>query len=97
MRIGDNISFYLGFEDYENCKPDPDGYLKAAKKLRVDPKKCLVFEDSIPGIRAAKRAGMTVIAVTHRCPDIQPATELADMAIRNFSDLDKDIIGSIGL
>lgn len=42
-------------------------------------------------------ASETVIAVTHRCPDIQTATELADMAIRDYSDLDKDIIGSISL
>ena len=87
MGIADDISFSLGFEDYENGKPEPDGYLKAADALQVDPKKCLVFEDSIPGIQAAKNAGMAVIAVTHRCPDIETATELADRVIRDYSDL----------
>ena len=95
MKIGDDIAFYLGFEDYENGKPAPDGYLKAANLLRVDPKKCLVFEDSIPGIQAAKNAGMAVIAVTHRCPDVETATQLADMVIRDYSDLDEDFIASI--
>lgn len=90
MDIDDNVSFYAGFEDYENCKPAPDGYLKAADVLQVDPKTCLVFEDSMPGIQAAKNAGMAVIAVTHRCADIKAVTERADMAIRDYSDLSKD-------
>ncbi|MFC1658985.1 HAD family hydrolase [Pseudomonadota bacterium] len=45
-------------------KPKPDIFLYAAKKLKVNPKKCLVIEDSINGIRAAKAANMTVYAFT---------------------------------
>ena len=97
MGIADDISFYLGFEDYENGKPEPDGYLKAADALQVDPMKCLVFEDSIPGIQAAKNAGMAVIAVTHRCPDIETATELADRVIRDYSDLGQDFFDLISV
>lgn len=44
-------------------KPNPDLFLKAAEKLGVKPKDCVVFEDAIYGIRAAKKAGMKVIAV----------------------------------
>lgn len=44
-------------------KPAPDMYLEAAKRLDVFPEKCLVFEDIIPGIRAAKNAGMVVCGV----------------------------------
>ena len=44
-------------------KPAPDMYLEAAKRLNVDPKDCLVFEDIMPGILAGKRAGMKVCAV----------------------------------
>jgi HAD superfamily hydrolase (TIGR01509 family) len=95
MGIADNISFYAGFEDYENGKPEPDGYLKAARTLQVDPKKCLVFEDSIVGIQAAKNAGMTVIAVTHRCSDIETATQLADRVIQDYSDLGPDFFDAI--
>jgi len=97
MGIDDNISFYAGFEDYENGKPEPDGYLKAAEALQVDPKKCLVFEDSIVGIQAAKNAGMAVVAVTHRCPDIETATELADRVIRDYLDLGRDFFDSISV
>jgi len=44
-------------------KPNPDLFLKAAEKLGVAPKDCVVFEDVIYGVRAAKKAGMRVIAV----------------------------------
>ena len=97
MGISDYIRFYLGFEDYENGKPEPDGYLQAADALQIDPQQCLVFEDSIVGIQAAKNAGMAVVAVTHRCPDIETATDLADMVIRDYSDLGKDFFDSISV
>jgi HAD superfamily hydrolase (TIGR01509 family) len=50
-------------EDCTRSKPDPQGYLLAASRLGVSPKQCLVFEDSVPGVQAARSAGMQVIAV----------------------------------
>lgn len=50
-------------EDTLKHKPDPEPFLLAAKKLNVDPKKCLVFEDGAMGIQAANAAGMKVIKV----------------------------------
>ena len=44
-------------------KPDPQVYLVTAEKLGVQPKDCIVFEDSIPGITAARNAGMFVVGV----------------------------------
>ena len=45
-------------------KPAPDVYLAVAKELKVEPEKCLVFEDLVDGIKAGKNAGMTVVAVS---------------------------------
>jgi HAD superfamily hydrolase (TIGR01509 family) len=42
-------------------KPAPDLFLFAAEKMGVEPAACLVIEDSVPGIRAARAAGMTAI------------------------------------
>lgn len=49
-------------------KPFPDIYLRAAELLGVPPERCLVFEDSYPGVDAAHAAGMRVVALrtTHR-------------------------------
>ena len=49
-------------EDVLNPKPNPESFLKAAKSLRVDPKEAVVIEDSEIGFKAAKNAGMILIA-----------------------------------
>ena len=50
-------------DDVKNSKPSPDLFLLAAEKMRVDPTKCLVFEDSKLGIEAANNAGMKSVLV----------------------------------
>ncbi len=47
-------------------KPEPDMFLLAASRMKVDPTKCLVFEDAEPGIKAALAAGMQVVRVPSR-------------------------------
>lgn len=44
-------------------KPDPEGFLLAAKKLCVLPRQCLVFEDAAKGIQAAQQAGMHTVGI----------------------------------
>jgi len=77
----ENVTFTLeslGFESYfkvktdssqvSRGKPDPQVYLITAAKLGVQPSDCIVFEDSVPGIKSARKAGMRVIgiATTHK-------------------------------
>ena len=58
-------------EDVSECKPDPEGYLKALEQLNaalnaeIQAHECLVIEDSLAGIEAAKAAGMRCVAVTN--------------------------------
>jgi HAD superfamily hydrolase (TIGR01509 family) len=47
------------------CKPAPDIFLLAASKLAIVPERCVVIEDSLPGVAAAKAAGMYCLAVTN--------------------------------
>lgn len=46
--------------DVANPKPAPDVYLHAAASMRLDPRECLVVEDTVAGVTAARAAGMTV-------------------------------------
>ncbi len=68
-------------------KPSPAPYLNAAKIIGVDPAKCLVFEDTVPGVTAGHAAGMDVIGVTicaHE-PDKAPALLTRAGAIKTVS------------
>ena len=59
----DKFETIVGAEGYVNSKPAPDCYLEAARRLGVDPKKCLVFEDTDMGIEAGRAAGMATVKV----------------------------------
>lgn len=50
-------------EDTQRGKPDPQVFLVAAQKLGVPPGRCLVFEDAVAGVQAAKSGGMKCVAV----------------------------------
>jgi HAD superfamily hydrolase (TIGR01509 family) len=50
-------------EDYVKGKPDPEPFLIAAMRLNVDPRRCLVFEDTDLGIESATKAGMASVRV----------------------------------
>jgi sugar-phosphatase len=68
-------------DDLEKGKPDPQGYLTAARKLKVRPQDAIVFEDALSGIEAAKRADMRCIALrTTAASDemLEDATEIVD-------------------
>jgi beta-phosphoglucomutase-like phosphatase (HAD superfamily) len=56
-------------EEVEHGKPAPDLFLLAAERMGVAPAQCLVFEDSLLGIRAAERAGMGSVLVTRALPN----------------------------
>lgn len=60
-------------------KPFPDIYLKVAQELNLEPSRCLVVEDTLTGVQAAKAAGMTVVAI-HDEDSIPFATQIRDLA-----------------
>jgi HAD superfamily hydrolase (TIGR01509 family) len=58
LGLGKEFATIVGAEDYIKGKPAPDCFLEAAKRLKVNPYDCLVFEDADLGIQAAVTAGM---------------------------------------
>ncbi|MCF1506991.1 HAD-IA family hydrolase [Streptomyces glomeratus] len=60
-------------------KPDPEGFLKAAAELGVDPAECVVFEDSGAGIAAGRAAGMRVVGVGPRAGVHRPDVLVRDL------------------
>ncbi|KPI21456.1 HAD-superfamily hydrolase, subfamily IA, variant 3 [Actinobacteria bacterium OV450] len=66
-------------ESVAASKPDPEGFLKGAAALGVDPADCIVFEDSAAGIAAGRAAGMRVIGIGPRAAAHAPTTHAADL------------------
>ena len=61
---GDTFNSIITGLDAENKKPAPDIYLKAAESVGLEPNECLVVEDAVSGVKAAKAAGCMCLAVT---------------------------------
>ncbi len=75
----------LTSEDFEESKPSPDCYLKAAVCFDADPKECFVFEDSFNGLKSGKASGARVIGLstTNSAAEIEPYCEVV---ISNYLD-----------
>ena len=76
-------------EDAKHIKPDPEIYLTVMKDFGKKPEDCLVFEDSLIGVQAAKAAGIETVAVYDRYSerDQKEIKKLADHWITNFGEL----------
>lgn len=73
-------------DEIEHSKPEPDIYLKAASRLNADPTQCAAVEDSINGVRASWRAGMS----TYMVPEwVQVTPEVEDMCIAVLDSLEE--------
>lgn len=85
----DNINAFSYSCDVPKGKPAPFVFLRAADKLSVSPENCLAFEDTYEGVKAAKSAGMTVIALEeeHSKAHFDKIKELADYTIKDYTEL----------
>ncbi len=77
-------------DEIVNPKPDPEVFLVSAKKLGVDPKDCVVVEDSVFGVRAAKAAEMKCIAVHSGAYSIEELQEEnPDLMINSLTEKER--------
>jgi sugar-phosphatase len=83
-------------EDVAHGKPNPAVYLNAAAALGVDPSDCVVIEDAPAGVRAARAAGMKVIAVTttHSREELPADAWVASLATIHIRRVDTPLGGT---
>ncbi len=77
-------------DDVSHGKPNPEVFLKAASGLNELPASCIVFEDSLPGVTAAKAAGMTCVALLTTTS--REVLNKADYFISDFLDEELKIV-----
>lgn len=82
----------VGARDATHSKPHPAPYLEAARRLQVDPSHCVVIEDSMWGLDAARAAGMKTIAVTHSYPRQHLA---ADVIVDRLDEITVELVASV--
>jgi HAD superfamily hydrolase (TIGR01509 family) len=77
-----------------NPKPAPDIYLKTVQTLFVEPHLVVALEDSEPGCRAAKRAGLKAVAIPNLFSERQDLT-IADLIVKSAEELDLDLLAAL--
>lgn len=88
LKIVDYFDFCTSAEFEKEGKPNPAVYLSVAKKLNINPKNCVVFEDSYSGLLSAKSAGMTTVLYSPKKESFAKKENIEDFVINSFNDLD---------
>ncbi len=88
-KLGVYFKGFVSGDDVTESKPSPEIFLKAASLEGTEPSKCLVLEDSVNGIRAARAAGMPVIALRDSDSDQHSLME-ATMIIDSLSEVSSE-------
>ncbi|MCU0285588.1 MAG: HAD family phosphatase [Acidobacteria bacterium] len=81
LGIRNKFTILQNSDDIEKGKPDPEIYLKTCRRLGLNPRECIVLEDSLNGVLAGKQAGCYVIAVPSeytRCQNFDAADFVAE-------------------
>jgi HAD superfamily hydrolase (TIGR01509 family) len=95
MGVAELFQATVSSEEVERGKPVPDVYLEAARRIGVRPQDVAAIEDSASGIRSAKAAGMSVIAIPN--PHFPPPEDVlaeADLVLDSLADVTPDAVES---
>jgi len=84
--IADFFSAVVGGDDVERGKPDPSIFLTAAARINLEPDCCIVVEDAISGVRAAKAGGFFCLGIDRSNQPWRLAG--ADLIVRDLGDVD---------
>jgi len=78
-------------EDVTAGKPDPQVFQRGAERLGMPASRCIVVEDAVPGVEAARRAGMRCIGVSRK-----GFLDRADVVVRSLEDLPENVFEDLG-
>jgi HAD superfamily hydrolase (TIGR01509 family) len=99
LKIAGLASYFavtLSSEEVPRGKPAPDVYLEVARRLGLDPRRCVAVEDSGNGFLSANAAGMRVIAVPNkRYPPGEEALAVVSTVLDSLDDLTVDVVAGI--
>ena len=89
-----NLEYYfdkiLSGDETENNKPFPDPYIIMMNRLSVNPKNCIIIEDSKQGLKSAVSSGAHVIGITGSIPKIE--LKIADKIIEHLDEITLDLL-----
>jgi len=93
LNLKNSISICCSAEHEQYGKPHPAVFLTAASKMEIEPAHCVVFEDSLPGVIAAKSAKMNCIAVPEPEEINDVRFKLADRVLNSLEGFELSLIG----
>ena len=92
------LEFYFDYviagNEVKRAKPDPEIFLKAAEGFSLKPEECVVIEDAIMGIKAAKKAGIAVIVIPDKLT-MHQKNGIADMKLNSISELSAETLSRL--
>jgi HAD superfamily hydrolase (TIGR01509 family) len=94
LGLRDHVDIVVSRDMVMNPKPAPDIYLKTVQTLQVEPSQAVALEDSEPGCRAAKRAGLKAVAIPNRFSERQDLT-IADLIVKSATELSVDRLAAL--
>ena len=90
--LKDYFNFIITGDLVKTSKPSPEGYLLGASKIACNPKRCVVFEDSLQGVMAGQNAGALVVGVVGTLPK-EKLAPYSHILINSFDEIDfEDLI-----
>jgi HAD superfamily hydrolase (TIGR01509 family) len=91
LGVIDYFEYIVGGDMVAKGKPDPESFLLAASKIEINPENCLVIEDGISGMEAAKRGGMYCVGLVENINESYPTENL----VVSLSEITQDYLNKI--
>ncbi|MDT7831575.1 beta-phosphoglucomutase [Flavobacteriaceae bacterium S356] len=90
VNLYDSFDVIVDGTNVTKAKPDPEVFLRAAESMEMEPEQCIVFEDSVSGVKAANTANMISIGVGSKA-----VLHEADYVFKDFTEISVDFLNNL--